>query len=649
MPKTNRATSTKVKMPPSVRPSRFWTRRVIAPLSIGALLTVFYYGTQACTLDAFTKLGGWTHHSQSSPYGTFPIAGDPFQFVPCTNTTIPPSLDDPQHTTTWATHFDPNPQHWSWGSGIEIGAKPGGRCNGRPIFLCGYLDMPLDYQNDSDSRIVRVAITKLQMSGLARIDSSTRPATEHDFKTEIVGCQSERTIVLEPGGPGASGTKEVWIRGEKLSQRLSNGRYDVLGWDPRGVNLTLPSASCYTHDVYRDHWSLYTHQYREASPSHIAQLTIADSMNEAIFYSCWKRLGDLPRFISSTFAAHDLESIREALGENELSGYFLSYGSAIAQTYIGMYPDRVGRIVLDGIVYYKDFRTIPDNTWSTFDNVTDVWRDGFLGECIHAGPDKCALSQPRLDGQETTLQELQDRVEALIRSLITNPVPAYIEPNGPTLITYSEFVKALYPRLYMPTTWSATAKMLKELEAGNATAAANSIKSFQASPGEDSDKPFTSEVLSLALCADAHNSLDSVGDLAWWDSLWANQTGQSWLTGNFWFFANLPCRHFNTYWRDLKTFQGNLNTTLKNPVLIMSSTADPATPLHNSIRLFEEMGANARLVVHHGYGHSTLPDKSNCTDKIGMDWISSGELPTELISDCYANEKPYQYSKDQWV
>jgi len=53
------------------------------------------------------------------------------------------------------------------------------------------------------------------------------------------------------------------------------------------------------------------------------------------------------------------------------------------------------------------------------------------------------------------------------------------------------------------------------------------------------------------------------------------------------------------------------------------------------------MGQNARLIVHHGYGHTTRWDRSNCTDSYGKAYILEGSLPEDLEINFYANEDPY--------
>ncbi|KAI1074327.1 hypothetical protein F5B20DRAFT_574151 [Whalleya microplaca] len=570
-----------------------------------------------------------------SPYGRFPLPDDPFRFLPCTNATLPPALDDPDPDRTWARLFDPNPDHWSWGNTTaENSVRNCDPYDGRGIYLCGYLDVPLDYTNESDSRIVRLAVTKYQVSGLTRANSPR-------------WAKSERTIVIEPGGPGGSGTSYAWRAAEDVTKRLSDGQFDVLGWDPRGVNSTLPAVACFPYNADRDRWSLLTGQYREVSGSPEAQLEVADAMNDATFRACWERHGDLARFVSTAFVARDMEEIRKALGEDELTGYLVSYGTGIGQTWANMFPNSVGRVVLDGTEYVRDHRLLGGFGWTALDNATNAWHDGFLGECLNAGPKHCALARPR-DSESVTLDGLEDRMKTIISSLIQRPVLGYTELSGPSLVTYSALVAAIYGSLYNAKSWPALAQMLYELEGGNSTLAAaflerSSWEYDPTLPSPPSPKPSSDELGALVICADSYDAPLPPDGLIWWQSLWANMTAQAWIAGNSRFFDVLPCRHFPTYWpKPAEVYRGDLNHTLSNPVLLIAETYDPATPLRNGRRLLEEMGPNARLIAHHGYGHSSR-DTSSCTDSAAKAYILNGTLPKEQETACYADEKPYLY------
>ncbi|GKT63903.1 alpha/beta hydrolase family protein [Colletotrichum tofieldiae] len=605
-------------------------------------------------------LPGWEPHgrshdhtcssapTQDSPFGRFPLPKDPFRLIPCTNASIPPPLDDPHPEQTWVDLFDPDPSHWSWGNktvSIEENADP---YSSRGIYLCGYLEVPLDYTNKSDNRIVRLAITKYQVSGLARVGEPV-----DDYKNPPPGDKSQRTIVIEPGGPGGSGTSYVWRASEQVSKRLSDSTLDVLGWDPRGVNITQPSISCFPYDVDRDHWSLITGQYLEVSDAK-RQLNIADAMNDAIFKACWETHGDLGRFVGTAFVARDMEEIRKALGEDELTGYLVSYGTGIGQTYANLFPDSVGRIILDGTEYVRDHRLLGGFGWTALDNATDAWYDGFLGECINAGPDHCALAKSK-DEEPVVLKELDARLRSLFSSLVDRPIVGYTKDSGPSLVTYSVLIAAVYSSMYNAQSWPALATMLYELEQGNSTLATafleNAAWGYDPTlPSTPNKRPSSEELGSIVICADSYDAPLPPDGLDWWESLWANMTAKSWISGNSRFFNVFPCQHFAKYWPEpAGIYRGDLNHTLKNPILLIAETYDPATPLRNGRRLLNEMGRNARLIAHHGYGHSSR-DTSNCTDSIAKTYILEGKLPDEAETACYANEKPYLYGvKDKSV
>ncbi|KAK3187103.1 hypothetical protein K4F52_004004 [Lecanicillium sp. MT-2017a] len=566
--------------------------------------------------------------------------------MPCTAKTLPPALDDPKPLKSWAKLYDHNPRHWSWGELPEdtIDAVTlRDPYSGRGIYMCGYLDAPLDYKNQSDPRIVRLAVTKYQVSGLKRIDGESKPSA---------GRKSKRTLVIEPGGPGGSGTSMAWRRAEQISKRFSEGTFDVLGWDPRGVNISLPAVSCFPYDANRDRWSLMMGQTRDmVAENPRRQLEFMDAMNEATMRGCRDLHGDLPRFFTTALVARDLEAIRNALGEDELTGYLVSYGTGIGQTYANMFPSSVGRMILDGTEYVRDHRLLGGFGYTALDNITDAWNDGFLGECIKAGPDHCALAKPIKPNTTVSLDSLKERMDSILTSLKERPVPAYSAVSGPIIVTYSMVIAMIYQSLYGPKTWSGLAQVFKDLEGGNATLAAEiSENQWEYDPNagcQANPKPSADELSPLTICSDAYDAPQPESGLDWWESLWANMTETSWIGGNSRFWNVFPCRQYAKHWPTAaEVYRGDLNNTLKNPVLLIAEVYDPATPLRNGRRLLAEMGSNARLIVHHGYGHSSA-DTSTCTDSTARRFIMEGVVPEDQELDCYADEKPYRYAGEK--
>jgi pimeloyl-ACP methyl ester carboxylesterase len=151
--------------------------------------------------------------------------------------------------------------------------------------------------------------------------------------------------------------------------------------------------------------------------------------------------------LTTASVARDLEEIRKTLGEDDLTGYLVSYGTGIGQTYANMFPDSVGRMILDGTEYVRDHRLLGGFGWTALDNGTDAWHDGFLGECLNAGPEHCALAKPKTS-ESVTLPGLVKRMEKLVKSLIHRPIPGYSSSSGPSLITYSRLVDSLYSKQY---------------------------------------------------------------------------------------------------------------------------------------------------------------------------------------------------------
>lgn len=534
-------------------------------------------------------------------------------------------MDEARPVEAWMRSYDAEPSHWSWGA------------NSTGLYLCGWLDVPLDYTNASDPRIVRLAVTKYQ--------HSPRGA-------------SQRTLVVEPGGPGTSGTNLVFRKAEHFSSAYTNSTFDVLGWDPRGVNASQPSIACFPYDADRDRYALFASRfYREVEDAPRRAMLMADAMNEAVLGACARKYRDVVRMLSTSFVARDLDRLREALGGRVLDGYFVSYGTGIGQIYASMFPERVGRLVLDGTEMVLDWQSeVGAFGLDALDNITASFHDGFLGECIAAGPQLCDLAKP-LHNSTTlpTKDSLISTMDTLFSTLIHRPIPGYTDNSGPVLITYSRVVSLIYSALYSASSWPPLATAFYQLLQGDPTLISLFVDSWEYDPSSPSPtRPIHSsdELGMLVVCSDQYYApLPTTYDRTtngeqWYLDLWHRMVNQSEIGGDNRFHDILPCRQWNASFPAPKeVFRGRLNHTLSNPVLLVAETYDPATPLRNGRRLLGEMGENARLVVLDAFSHSSR-DWSECVREVISEYVLEGKVPRERETRCRADRRPYRFDEE---
>ncbi|MER6302280.1 alpha/beta hydrolase [Kitasatospora sp. NPDC001539] len=179
-----------------------------------------------------------------------------------------------------------------------------------PVVQCARLKVPLDYA-DPGGRTVEVAVARV-------------PAADPGGR---IG-----SLLLNPGGPGGSGVGMARWRWRGFA--ALHDRYDLVGFDPRGAGDTTP-VHC-LDDRTRDEWT------RTDDPAYEHGRTLADA--------CAARYADLLPHLGTRDSARDMDVLRGALGERKLDFLGLSYGTYLGALYAEEFPDRTGRLVLDGAV-----------------------------------------------------------------------------------------------------------------------------------------------------------------------------------------------------------------------------------------------------------------------------------------------------------
>ncbi|KAK7937310.1 uncharacterized protein PG986_014178 [Apiospora aurea] len=442
-------------------------------------------------------------------------------------------------------------------SGFE-NIKPSGNltwtpCFDESIYKCSKLEVPLDYSNTS---LGTASIAFLKMAG--------KKATAES-----------QSIVLVPGGPGGSGVY-LLLSYQALLGQLFGEQYNFVSFDPRGVNNSGPSLDCFSGNAEARQAFNRLHV---TGATNISTTSLQAQYYSASIYGEWcndavTKESPYGYHVTTPAVARDLLTFVEA--EAEMAGkapsdaklwcYAGSYGTVIGSTFATMFPDRVGRMVLDGV---EDAEQYYDNDWRDNVEQMDEAMAQFSSLCHSAGPDKCSFWGPTPDNITT-------RLDGLIHQLQDRPVPvARIESQRgrPALVTYSDLKALLMQSIYTPMgSFPAMADVLHQLEGGNASALAGMVDALA----------IASDAATVIRCADSsrRNKLTTIDEFR--DFVEYGVSKSKYL-GDMWpmFVETILCLSVRPQFPDSMVAQGmqGLDRPTSFPILFTSNTIDPITPL----------------------------------------------------------------------
>lgn len=253
-------------------------------------------------------------------------------------------------------------------------------------------------------------------------------------------------------------------------------------------------------------------------------------------------------YVTTPAVAHDLLTFIEA--EAKVAGqspsdarlwcYGISYGTVIGTTFASMFPDRVGRMVLDGVL---DAEQYYDNDWRDGIDQIDAAVEKFTSFCHSAGPEKCSFWGP-------TTANITARLNGIIYQLQNHPVPVSgVQSRGlPTLVTYSDLKTLFINTVYTPVaSFPGMADILHQLERGEASALAGMVDRLG----------ITSDAGYVIRCADSYrrNKLNTIEEFK---SFAEYTTSKSRYIGDIWpiFVETILCRSIRPRLPDSMVVQG---------------------------------------------------------------------------------------------
>src|SRR5947209_1814041 len=188
-------------------------------------------------------------------------------------------------------------------------------------FQCGTVQVPLDYSQPSGATI-SISLIRL-------------PASDPAHK---IG-----SLFVNPGGPGGSGVDLVHYASHRYPPGVL-ARYDLVGFDPRGIQRSSGLRCWGNAKQQAPAFSDF------AFPTNPDQLQTWQGEDRFVADSCAQRGGPIASHMSTANVARDLDRLRGAVGDAKLNYYGISYGTYIGATYANLFADRVGPMVLDGVV-----------------------------------------------------------------------------------------------------------------------------------------------------------------------------------------------------------------------------------------------------------------------------------------------------------
>ncbi|MEY2627328.1 MAG: hypothetical protein RJB08_1087 [Actinomycetota bacterium] len=438
------------------------------------------------------------------------------------STTAPSATNTESASTTSSLPIEPKPLEWKGCNGVE----------------CAELEVPRDYF--------------AQPSATFTLKLERQRALKPD---ERIGV-----LLVNPGGPGAPGSSLAQNAAYYFSRDVLD-HFDIVAWDPRGTGESTPAIDCI--DNYDDY-------FRQPFTAQSAKSFVD---------GCTQRSGDILDHVGTIDAARDMEAIRRALGEKQVSYFGFSYGGVLGLAWQSMFPSTVRASVLD------------------------------------APPSPIASRAERIasqaEGFERVLNEFlkKNGLTSTFDSLTATP------PDG---LTKQMILAAAVSALYDEESWPELADALNAAKAGDVSKITALYQGYYYQDAGYEDYRNTFEASVAIACFD-DTQRAQVGDIASFAPRLAS------------FFApDELCAQWPTKSKESYFFRG----TTANPTVIVGATEDPASPFVG-VQAAASVAGNVRLITVDARRHTSYLNV-DCVTKLVDDYLIKLTPPPNAT--CKSNE-----------
>ncbi len=438
------------------------------------------------------------------------------------------------------------------------------------------------------------------------------------LRAPATGDERLGSLLVNPGGPGASGVEYAQLAGSVVTEQVRE-RYDIVGFDPRGVAESTP-IDCV------DDADLDDYLAADPTPDDDAEIAEMEESVQDLAAGCAARSGDLVPHVGTADVARDLDVLRAALGDEKLNYLGKSYGTFIGALYADQFPDRVGRLVLDGAI---------DPTLSGDDLGLGQARgferalSTFLTWCFDQ--DNCALGSSEDDARATLAGLLQQAdQEPLATDDENRPLTESLAFYGiilPLYLTADEGYEPLNEALDLA------------LTEDDGTLLMTFADLYLERNSDGTYNGNANEVISVVNCMDHPES--ATAELA--RAGLAEFTEASQVFGPFLAWGGLGCSALAAGLAEAGVGGGDDPTATPSatpsphppvtapgadPILVVGTTGDPATPYEWAQALAEQLSSGA-LLTYDSTVHTAYLAGSDCIDDAVDAYLLAGTVPDD--------------------
>jgi pimeloyl-ACP methyl ester carboxylesterase len=453
-------------------------------------------------------------------------------------------------------------------------------------FQCATLRVPLDYDHPG-GRTIRLAVIRHR---------ATDPRRR-------IG-----TLFFNFGGPGAAGVQLLPLAPIPAAVRA---RFDIASWDPRGVGRST-AVRCFASSAAE---RAFLGVVGLTFPVGRTQIRTWLGRYRRFSRRCERGNGELLRHVSTADTARDLDRLRRAVGDRRLSYEGFSYGTILGATYANLFPDRVRAVVLDAALNPKAYVSpqIKANGGRFLSTDLRLGSDlgaaktlkAFLDLCGRTDTARCAFSAG-------SAKATRSKFAALLARLRTHPRSANL--------SYAQAVSMTGNDLYAVAAWPSLAINLQGLWTTGKAPPPTAI------PGQSLGQAFAIR------CSESPNPGSAA--FASQDPLAFQRAGP---IGPYWAWTSVACASWRATAAD--PYRGPWNRRTSNPVLVLNTTHDPASPYRGAVAMARQL-ARARLLTVAGYGH-IVGDRSACATRRVIRYLTRIELPPKGTW-CRQDRQPFE-------